>query len=154
MNNSSLCAFSISFMILYISHLAHLKLQSSTLFNFPTPPLSHAQSLSIFMPFCKFLALSICGLVTSTIHGILASYLGAPQLCSLFYSEFSICSYNSVCLQLALGCIFKEPPSQLHNSINAVFCSLYCIVSLLYFAHCFVPVVSSNKPEPGLGSGH
>lgn len=151
MNNSSLCAFSVSFMILYISHLVHLKLQSSTLFNFTPPP---HKPCSLSEHFHAILQ------VFGTIH-LWSGDKHYPQHSSqlfrgttimfLFYSEFSICSYNSVCLQLALGCIFKEPPSQLYQCC-ILLSVLYCIFAV--FSHCFVPVVSSNKPEPGLGSGH
>lgn len=102
MNNYSLCAFSISFMILDISHLLHLKLVSSALFNFSLSE-SHALPLSISVPFCKFSALSTGGLVASTVHSGPARYGGTTgyreaQLCSLFYSDFSIHSYESLSL--------------------------------------------------------
>lgn len=87
-SNYFLCAFSISFIILYTSHLLHLKLGSSALFNFPLS-VSHTLPLSSSVPFCNFSALSMCGLVASTVCSVPARYVGttdyrAAQLCSLF----------------------------------------------------------------------
>lgn len=118
MNNYSLHAFPIS-MILHVSHLLQLKLISSALFNF-SPSVSHTLPLSISLPFCKFLAVSICDLVASTVHSIPARYGGttdyrAAQLLLLQFLYSFLQFYLPVWLQLALSCIFKEPPSQSHQ---------------------------------------
>lgn len=119
MNNYSLCVFSISFMILHISHLLQLKLLSSALFNFSLS-VNHALPLSISMPFCKFSALPMCGLVASTVHsgpgryGVTTDHRAAQLLLPWFLYSF-LQFYLPVWLQLALSCIFKEPPSQSHQ---------------------------------------
>lgn len=117
--NYSLCAFSVSFMILYISYLFQLKLVNSVLFNFSLS-VSHALPLSISMPFCKFSALSMHDLVTSTVHSVSARYGGttdyrAAWLLVLWFLCSFLWFYLPVWLQLALSCIFKEPPSQSHQ---------------------------------------